>query len=234
MDTQVEYVFELDVTRTTRESGYTGGKDVLVKSFFSLSALQGWVAMWAGSGWFLSIISNTYGTMSEVTITKSMVELYKIRFAKGGLWADITIDEYEKSGRISIASDFGSWEHFWGSCGEGFKKFLCGLDIHYAAGKFGEGRWFDHDATMAELKKAVEEHDDAEEKEAMVEELESLEDCTEVNSFCHLAYSADTLHKLWDTGPNIHTDVSPMFRRFWLEIWPHFTDELRKEAQNTL
>lgn len=168
--------------------------------------------------------------MSEVTITKKTVECYQIRFSKGDKWADITIDEGDKCGRISIASDFGSWEHFWGSCGKGFKTFLAGLDIHYAAGKFGEGRWFDHEATMKELRQSVADHDDAEEKEAMLEELEQLEDCTEVNSFCHLAYSADTLYKLWDTGPNIHTDVSPMFRRFWTEIWPLFLAEIQKEA----
>lgn len=170
--------------------------------------------------------------MSEVTITKTSVECYKLRFAKGGIWADILVDTDagEKSGRISIASDFGSWEHYWGSCGSGFKQFLCGLDIHYTAGKFGEGRWFDHEATMKELRQLVADHDNEEEKEAMTEELEQLEDCMDDNSFQHIAYSADTLHKLWDTGPNMHTDVSPMFRRFWAEIWPHFTDELRKEA----
>ena len=46
---ETEYIFELDVVRTTRESGYAGGKDVLVKSFMTFSALAGWTGLWAGS-----------------------------------------------------------------------------------------------------------------------------------------------------------------------------------------
>lgn len=169
--------------------------------------------------------------MRTFTITKSTVQLYKLRTHRGGYWADITIDEYEKAGRISIASDFGHWQHYWGSCGESFKQFLCGLDIHYTAGKFGADRWFDHDATMAGLKKAVADHHFEDERDMMLEELEGLENCEEVNTFVTLAYQADTLHNLWDTGPDIRYDINPSFRRFWTGIWPTFINELKSELQ---
>ena len=79
---------------------------------------------------------------TKFTTTRSTVECYKIRSDRG-LWADITIDANGKAGRVQIASDYGSWENYWGACGSEFKEFLCGLDIDYAAGKFGESKWFD-------------------------------------------------------------------------------------------
>lgn len=166
----------------------------------------------------------------ETKIRKYTIECYKIR-PGGGVWANISLDAWKRSWRISIASDFGSWEHYWGSGGEEFKDFLCGLDIHYVSGKFGENSWFDQEATMLELRKLVAEHDNAKEKKAMANELDELEKCMEVNAFCHIALNKDTLYKLWDTGPNIHTGISPSFRRFWDEIWPIFIAELKKELQ---
>lgn len=87
-------------------------------------------------------------------VTKTHVECYKLRRpGTGDGWADITLDVNGNAGRIQIASDYGSWEHYWGSCGCPFKEFLINLskDIHYAAGKFGEGKWFDQEATMADM-----------------------------------------------------------------------------------
>jgi hypothetical protein len=164
----------------------------------------------------------------ETTVTKKTLECYSIRANK--TWAEISLDCGNKSGRLQIASDYGSWQYYWGAAGVPFKEFLLGLNIQYTAGKFGESRWFDHEATMKELRELVAAHDNEEEKEAMTEELEELEDCTDSNSFQHIAYNADTLHKLWDTGPNIHTDISPSFRHFWDKLWSVFIDELKKEA----
>jgi len=165
------------------------------------------------------------------SLTKITVECYKIRQLGGLLWADITVDPSENSGRIQIASDYGSWEYYWGSCGEGFKKFLTGLDIHYAAGKFGEGRWFDQEATINGLKKSVKEYDGTKrEKGVMVNEIASLEYCMNQNTFIHMAYDCKTLHKLWDSGPDIETGISPSFLNFWEKLWPVFIDELKKEV----
>ena len=42
-----------------------------------------------------------------------------------------------------------------GACGSSFKKFLVGLSIDYAAGKFGESKWFDLDSTIKTLKDRI-------------------------------------------------------------------------------
>lgn len=164
----------------------------------------------------------------ENIVTKKTLECYSIRANK--TWAEIALDCGNKSGRLQIASDYGSWQYYWGAAGVPFKEFLQGLDIHYTAGKFGEGRWFDHEATIAAISQEVMEHDDAEEKEAMLEELKELDNCDELNAFCHIAYQSSNLCKLWDTGPGIHYDISPSFRHFWEKIWSVFIDELKKEA----
>lgn len=168
---------------------------------------------------------------NEFSVTKTTVECYKIR-GKRGAWADIVVDSNGNAGRIQIASDYGSWEHYWGSCGVGFKKFLIGLDIHYAAGKFGEGRWFDHEATMEQLRVDILSHTDSkEERLELTEELDTLKDCDEVNTFCHLAFECENLHKIWDGSPDIKTNISPSFRQFWEKLWPVFIAELKKEAE---
>ena len=73
----------------------------------------------------------------KYTVTKSTCEVYKLRHECGMYWADITLDCASKSGRIQIASDYGSWQNFWSCCGCSFKEFLTRLDMQYTAGKFG-------------------------------------------------------------------------------------------------
>lgn len=166
--------------------------------------------------------------MADFTIQKTdNAEVYELRF--GLEWATVVIKSGEKSGHLLIASSFGTWSNWWPSTGEGFKRFLTGLDIHYTAGKFGCGRWFDHEDTMKELRRMVDEHDNEEERELMMEELETLDDCTEVNQFCLLAYQSETLPKLWDTGPDIRYDVDPQFRQFWKVMWQPFMNELKQK-----
>ena len=86
------------------------------------------------------------------TITKSNIELYKFRKENGDEWADITIDENGTTGRISIASNWGSWQNYWDFCGRSFKEFLtklnCEYDCEYVANKFGVGRCFDLEKTI--------------------------------------------------------------------------------------
>lgn len=143
-------------------------------------------------------------------------------------WATIILRCGEKSGHIMIASSFGTWSHFWNATGEDFKKFLSGLDIQYTAGKFGCGRWFDHEATMKSLRVSISEHGDEEEMRLMNEELEELDQCGEVNQFCLLAYQSEYLHKLWDSGPDIIRDIEPQFKQFWNVFWLQFSNYLKQ------
>lgn len=85
----------------------------------------------------------------KFSINKNTVEQYKIRHSSGSCWADIVLDSGDGCGRIQIASDFGDWQYYWGSCGCSFKKFLTEIDMGYFAGKVGESDWFDIDATGA-------------------------------------------------------------------------------------
>ena len=93
----------------------------------------------------------------NMTIEKTTVECYRLRHSSG-MWADITIDANKETGRIQIASDYGSWQNYWGSCGKPFKLFLQSLDKYYVAGKFGASKWFDAVKTVAEYRAVIKEN----------------------------------------------------------------------------
>lgn len=65
----------------------------------------------------------------------------------------------------------------------------------------------------------------------MLEELSIFEDCTDQTLFVHQAWECDKLRKIWDDGPNIITDVSPVFRKFWENAWPVLIAEFKEEAR---
>jgi hypothetical protein len=76
---------------------------------------------------------------SKYTIEKSQCEVYILRRREGSeYWADITVHCNNNAGRIQIASDYGSWQNYWGHCACPFKEFLIKLsrDMDYAATKF--------------------------------------------------------------------------------------------------
>ena len=177
---------------------------------------------------------------NEAIITKSTVICYKIRFKESSLWADITIDEGEKSGRLQIASDYGDWQYYWGFCGESFKKFLIGLNIHYIAGKFGANQWFDLDKTIALLESQVEEYLSyksyltktsretlKKELNAEIKTLKHEVSCKD--EFIHKMWDSEELMKIFDNVPDIVINIEPLFQRFWNEIWSIFVEELKKE-----
>jgi len=167
-------------------------------------------------------------------ITKTTIECYKLRYSNGH-WADITIDAKDNTGRIQIASDFGSWQNYWGACGSDFKTFLLGLDIHYAANKFGEGNYFDVDKTISLHKKQIIEARKSESiseemARELFEKLDGLNEASTSDIFCHLWYEDNKLFNYFE-HPDLCRDISPMFQRFWDIIWKPFCDELRSEVQ---
>lgn len=173
---------------------------------------------------------------SKFSIEKSQCELYKIRHGSGMYYADITIDHKGATGRIQIASDYGSWQNYWGSCGCGFKKFLTQLDIHYTAGKFGANDWFDFDATIKGMKKTIKDYMEdgslsEEEAKELLEEVKSLDDCIDIHEYYNRVYHQ--CHKLlsfFDAAdfPCVK-DVTPQFKRFWNEAWAVFIEQMKKE-----
>lgn len=169
------------------------------------------------------------------TLTKSTVECYKLRDKTSGMyWADITIDAKETTGRIQIASDFGSWQNYWGACGCSFKEFLTKLDMEYFAGKVGESHWFDFDKTILQYKGYVlheRRNDLIESCEArkMFDEIKSLDEGGR-DGFTQIMYNdCPTLMRQFDYCPDTHTSVSPQFRKFWETAWKAFVIELKAE-----
>jgi hypothetical protein len=70
-------------------------------------------------------------------VSKSQVDAYNLQLPHG-YQCQILIEEGDKSGRITIVSEFGTWSMYWGSCGGSFLTFLAGLDMEYFATKVGE------------------------------------------------------------------------------------------------
>lgn len=174
---------------------------------------------------------------SKYTITKSQIELYKIRHESSMYWADITLDYLDGKGRIQIASDYGSWQNYWGA-GSSFKEFLTKLDIYYAAGKFGADGWFDLDATLSSLRNDIKEAvknkelSKAESKE-LLQEVESLEQCSSVHEYYDMVYrDSDKLTTFFDAAsfPCVK-DITPQFKRFWNEAWAVFIELLKQEEK---
>lgn len=189
-------------------------------------------------------------------IKKSTIECYKLRSKTSSVWADITLDSLDRAGRLQIASDYGNWQYYWGSCGESFKKFLTGLDIGYVANKFGENRYFDLNATLKNLKDCIisenfpeinaDDYDltDEEEKASFEDEklsrqskidefnndFERLSNAYDENDFVHIWYQCDNIIELVERPDIVHC-ISPLFLRFWNEIWPFFINELKKENE---
>lgn len=181
----------------------------------------------------MSVIDNL-----EFTITKTQCELYKIRHKSGMYWADITLDYEGNTGRIQIASDYGSWQNYWGACGSSFKEFLTKLDIYYTAGKFGTDDWFDLDSTLSSMRNNIKEAvnnkelSKSESKE-LLQEVESLEQCSSIHEYRDMIYhDCDKLYSFFDAADfPCKKDVSPSFKRFWNEAWAVFINQIKEELK---
>lgn len=174
--------------------------------------------------------------MQDYTITRSNVESYKLRHKSGMYWADITIDSNEKAGRIQIASDFGNWQYYFGSCGESFKDFLCSLERGYAASKFGEAKHFMLDETIKSYKISVIESRrtlqiEADLAKILWRDIEKLDSSGEDGFYLTMMSECDALFKFFDYTPSTITGISPAFEKFWTMVWPVFVQHLKAEKQ---
>ncbi len=174
--------------------------------------------------------------MKNYTITKSIVECYKIRKSESFYWADITVDHNGNTGRIQIASDFGDYQYYWGACGSSFKEFLCKIGIDYVASKFGADRWFDFDQTIKSYKNQV-LHDrrsgycNCDEARGIFDAIKTIEtnSSNNIDSFVYEVQNNDVFMKFCDYQPDITYTISPQFKNFWNELWPIFIKELKNE-----
>lgn len=167
-------------------------------------------------------------------ITKSKVEIYRLR--DNGRWADITIDENGNAGRISIASDWGSWQYFWGSCGCPFKEFLIGLksNIHYVADKMGADNYLDKEATIKGIRSYINDNKEYfPNRKEMLLEVDNIseEDWTDSSGFYQLINSTNYLVECYDWIEVVKT-ITPQFRGFWKEAFIPFLESLQAEAKS--
>jgi hypothetical protein len=167
----------------------------------------------------------------KFTIEKTTIECFKMR-SPSGTWADISIDANGKAGRIQIASDYGSWQFYWGACGCEFKEFLCGLDKHYVAGKFGASKWFDSEKTLSEYRAVIKEnfndgYINKEVNDDALAELQQLDGCNDRGEFCRILNDCDEIMRIYDHCPALVYGIDPGFENFWTKIWPRFIEYLK-------
>lgn len=170
----------------------------------------------------------------------STVECYKIRRTDGvGYWADINLDLSENGIRIQIASDFGSWQYYWGTPSEDKVKFLAGLDKYYMAGKFGCDKVEDLEKTVLFYKKQVidfrrEEILDAEKARAIWKDIQTLEsEAPPLTMASFIYYNLNNLTSFFIDGLDVVTVIDPGFQRFYEIVWPVFIGQLKeRQVQN--
>lgn len=163
------------------------------------------------------------------TVTKTQIECVKIAGTDDS-WAMFTIDYIGNGGRITIASDCGNWSHSWRGAGKSFKAFLISLDIEYFAGKVGERNWFDQNKSIDELKaRVIELIETRDERKQLFFEIKKLDDHKTKDQFIMACFASDSLHKLWEAGPDIVTGISPSFKRFWADLWSVYIELLKNE-----
>jgi hypothetical protein len=174
-------------------------------------------------------------------VTKSTIELYKIRHASGCYWADITIDANGRTGRISIASDYGNWSNYWGACGSDFKTFLAEIGYDYAASKFDVSEWVDVAGTIQLWKELVcgRRRDDtivAEEARAIWRDIESMASETRhdlLSAFDNTSFLSRFIYKACGM-PEFAYEPDPRFKSFWKQVWPVLLAELAREREAIL
>ncbi len=182
---------------------------------------------------YLNLKTNT------MNIKKTTVNLYKITFSKKHQWADIIIDNQNKSGRIIINSSWGNWDYYCDLCETTFKQFLITLKNkkEEVAYQLREEDWFDYKATIINLKKQViNDRRNNLIDEVMVgriynEILEIENNCSGTIEDFYKQYGATYyLHVVYDS--DFIKTISPEFEMFWQEAFLPFIQYLEQEVEN--
>lgn len=173
------------------------------------------------------------------TVTKETAEVYKFRNLPQLGWADITISSVGPAhGRIQIASDYGDFQYFWSHCGMPFKKFLGKIGIEYAASKFRQDSWFDHEGTMKRFREdaAQSRREGSLSREKFKEirrELKWLEDEHHESGFNLALAQCPAIMRYYDHIPDFRYTITPQFRYFWKTVWPLLLAEFEKEEASS-
>lgn len=177
-------------------------------------------------------------------ITKKNIQVYQLRkFKESNIWADIYLDENKdgSGGALTIRSDYGSWDYYWGSCGRTLKEFICGIGVDYLMNKLGSRSEFDYDrwkgAAQEQIKYALQEKNiDDEKHDGLMQELERLGRegfQSEDSLYVYLRETNSELFSFFgdnESFPN-GKDYPTGLKLFVENIWKPFIQELKKEVE---
>jgi hypothetical protein len=185
--------------------------------------------------------------VTESSVTTSPAVCYTVR--NGWAWANLYVrhgsakvgDQPRYWVELSINSDYGSFGFYWSHIGGDWRKFLAGIDMHYAMNKMMGSRFMvpltGYEAA-AEARKIVldgRRHREFDKREASVlwEAIDLADKDADATVFLRswddgsegLFYG----HELYSGGWN---KVNPQAEGFWQEVWPHFVLTLRAEVES--
>lgn len=138
-----------------------------------------------------------------------------------------------------INSDYGSFGHYWGACGDSPKEFLTQISFGYTMSKLlGTTSLYvpDKEANLRDIRKLILEA----RRDKRFEDYEAREAWEEVESICYQssleAYHAslaahssyDTLFESYEYVPD-NTTVNPIYVTFWEQCWMPFVEQLKTE-----
>jgi len=178
--------------------------------------------------------------MKKIEIIKTMTETYSLR-GKKCLWAKINLDCGNETVNVMISSDYGEFNHYWGSCGMTPKEFLMQIDMYYGMGKLmGESSMYEPDfkSRLKSFKEMIIEarkyNDITKDKarEAWQEMLHIFDYCQNSDDIYYdRCYNSDAFEKIlfdFDSIPN-DTKIKRKVTEFWEDIWIPFIEYLKSE-----
>lgn len=199
-------------------------------------------------------------TTTNPTVTKDDgFQVYRVR--NNGEWATIAIREWRTApdpmcggisrecGEILIHSSFGTWAYQWGNLGIPFRHFLLKANFDYVFTKFmgDDLQCFDGEARVRAVFKMILRYsresyltkDQARELWDEVRSVASQAECDEREfgeAMLHVRHQIDDDNPMADyfsdpmEWPRLTRDDCQAVG-FWRELWPHFVNHLRTEAQ---
>ena len=195
--------------------------------------------------------------MSDISVKKDMVEKYTITGRMSGIsWSIFTLDN--KTGDISIQSDWGNYSYIWNHRGnETLKEFLINAGVDYIKDKFsypsnGGKKYIYAKETLDSWKRDIVGH--RRNRESTKEIAKALLEClNEIDLYgdSNTAYFSmnDMIEKLkYKYDIDFYKDspwrddykfmermvigCSPQLNMFMDKVWPVFIDVLKKEKEN--
>lgn len=175
----------------------------------------------------------------SVVVTKKNVELYQVRHQQGGSWCDISLSCGDGTVNVMINSDYGSFGHYWGGCGESAKAFLTRISFSYTMDKLLGTRSLYvlneeknlRDIRILILKARRNKRLDEDEARDAWTDMESICYQSTEDTYINNIAAHDSYRVLFEYYENVpcHTTVNPIYVTFWERCWMPFVEQLKTE-----